>query len=96
MKNENKRVRKKMYSKVLANEKGNPIFFSSMDSYYNTLNIALLEPKVKKLKWVDDYKTIESKLRLEHMNVTYKIDLHRKIGEAIIELLQSIIYMGKL
>ena len=46
---------------------------------------------------MDDYKITEIKLRLEHMNVADKIDLHKKTWEVIFtKLLQSTIGMEKL
>jgi hypothetical protein len=59
------------------------MIFSTLNLDQNNMNLALFDPKIHIKKSMGEYKTIEIKLRLEHMNVSKKDDLHRKIREVI-------------
>ena len=47
------------------------------------MNLALLEAKIQKVKTIDDYKATKIKLKLDHINVADKIDLHKHTREVV-------------
>lgn len=55
-----------------------------LDFKDDSLNMAILEPKFDQtIKIVKDFKATKVKLKLYHINVVDKIDLHRKTREMI-------------
>lgn len=68
-----------------------------IDNKEKTLNIALMEPTEGSSKVAQEYRAFQVKVRLDHINVANKIELHKRIGEIIfLDLLQYTISNDKL
>jgi len=51
---------------------------SAIDNKEKTLNISLMGPKEVSSKDVHEYKSSQVKIRLDHINVVEKIELHKR------------------
>ena len=72
-----------LYPQIKGKVKNKTIFLSTIDVKDNTFNLAVVEPKFKKIKSVEDYKDSWMKTNLDHVNVVDTIKLHKQIREMI-------------